>query len=1214
MSFRRFANGGNNAVTNPATPSGSKSAGRQTTLASWRTPKTTPGLIASASFQGTSGGAAARHGAIGLMASFGEVLNAVPQGYREVLRAPFRAIANLAAKWVGARHHYESLLNHQAKGTLPPSIIGMHYPTIELTSEYKATVTDKLRGSREVFDKFVLAVLDEQVLITKAQVDFLDNLLNPELCSKDAFDVIRSQKVELAKSSLEPRVIVPADDADEQQGWVTSASHSREFSCLTTDLPVFIARIIAIEKERYFVDRAKKDAKTKLKEAADVEMGDATLSTRAISDIVKKELAAGLKKLKLVSDEVMLLSSDHSNISSGKRVWSGQFEEEGQQAKRRRHEGEKYQENKIGGLSQSQPCFWEEYSNSASAQAVYEVERQREAEGIVASANINLDTPASWPDEVLFIPYPLAIRYLLRSATPAHLEAVRFRAGIHLGPDVSVPDYICIQLSAGLKYMPRIPKDPRLVLIAYDDFCDRLRWKITWIKKSAKNQAQVPGSGDKSSPYDPDYRITKDRSTCDNVESYIERGLDAGRKYCQNYIDTFAPGQSQSKLKPELVRVNEISEFLLERDYIVLPTDKNLGSSVVTRQWFIENTNKLLSDPKAYMKITLSEVTVILEKTIAKVGVMADLADTGLKHPQLAEFLRQFADPDSFTSTNLPTFYGIAKIHKTPVKMRPIVPCHSAAQNPAAKYVSKSLKPVLAKCEYVLRGTKDLAIRLAKTNFSTSRKKFLVSYDVVAYYPNLPLTHAIEIVTKMWKDSEKPSLTEQAIFKMGIELACRNLVCQFDGQYFLQLQGIAMGVACSPDISNLFGAAFENIFMASSQTRERIPFYGRFIDDGFMIVYADSKDEALQFCKDTVNIGDLDLTWDVSDRLMPFLDMLVYIDPVSQRIEHRPYRKARSHLERIPFVSHHPQDVKRGTFLGEMSRMAVLSSNPSNYLEALKDLQSIYVARGYPSDLVRKWTKDNCAKRWHARLEESSAIGNREVTTGVVKKENLLILKTTFNPIWDTFNIHELSQVVVNHWLSSINNRGWYNKQLFEYASRVRPNVTHALSWPEVRNIAKSDGFVPSRGEVVSETTHTFGLITSTAPNDDTIGNAGVLSQEASSSSSLPVWEDISFETTRWLGHHVQSLEGIRVLDVRKVGLTTSRWMLSRKKHRNLADRLSKVKRAVLSNNTAEPDQPCEDIEPDDPIEEDQPSPPWLDDDVAMYDAFDHYDMPMDEL
>ena len=954
---------------------------------------------------------------------------------------------------------------------------------------------------------------------------------------------------------------------------------------------------------------------TKLKEAADVEMGDATLSTRAISDIVKKELAAGLKKLKLVSDEDFLLSSDHSINSSGKRVWSGQVQEEGQQAKRRRHQGKQYQENKIGGLCQSQPAFWEEYQPTASAQTVFEVERQREAESVVASANINLDTPASWPDEVLFIPYPLAIRYLLRSATPAHLEAVRFRAGIHLGPDVYVPDHICIQISAGLKYMPRIARDPRLVLSAYDDFCDRLRWKITWMKKSAKKQAQVLISNeDTTAPYDPDYRITKDRVTCDLVENYIESGLDAGREYCQKFIDNSEPGRSQTKPKPELVRVNEISDFLRERDYIVLPTDKNLGSSVVTRQWFIDMTNKLLSDPKAYMKISLAEVTLILEKTITKVGVMADLAETGLKHPQLAEFLRQFANTDTFTSTNLPTFYGIAKIHKTPVKMRPIVPCHSAAQNPAAKYISKSLKPVLAECEYVLRGTKDLAIRLAKTKFSTSRKKFLVSYDVVAYYPNLPLTHAIEIVTKMWKDSLKPSLTEQAIFKMGIELACRNLVCQFDGQYFLQLQGIAMGVACSPDISNLFGAAFENVFMASSVTRERIPFYGRFIDDGFMIVYADSKDDALQFCKDTVNIGDLDLTWEVSDRLMPFLDMLVYLDPVSGRVEHRPYRKARSHLERIPFVSHHPQDVKRGTFLGEMSRMAVLSSNPSNYLEALKDLQSIYVARGYPSDLVRKWTKDNCAKRWHARLEESSAIGNREVTTGVVKKDNLLILKTTFNPIWDSFNIHELSEVVVNHWLASINSRGWYNKQLYEYARKVRPNVTHELTWPEVRNIAKADGFVPSRGEVVSETTHTFGLTTSTPSNDNTVGQVGVQSTEASSSSSLPLWDDISFETTRWLGHHVQSLEVIRLLDVRKVGLTTSRWMLSRKKHRNLADQLSKVKKAVLSINTAEPNQPSEDVEQDDPIVEDHPSPPWLDDDVAMYDAFEHYDIPMDEL
>jgi hypothetical protein len=152
-----------------------------------------------------------------------------------------------------------------------------------------------------------------------------------------------------------------------------------------------------------------------------------------------------------------------------------------------------------------------------------------------------------------------------------------------------------------------------------------------------------------------------------------------------------------------------------------------------------------------------------------------------------------------------------------------------------------------------------------------------------------------------------------------------------------------------------------------------------------------------------------------------------------------------------------------------------------------------------------------------------------------------------------------------------------------------------------------------NRGEVVSAHTHTFGKSISTALNNSTVEQAGVHSKEASASASLPIWDDISFETTVPIGFHVQSLEVIRSLDVRKVGLTTSRWMLSRKKHRNLADQLSKVKRAVLSSNTAAPDQPSEDVEQNDPLEEGHSSPPWLDDDVAMYDAFE-YDTPMDEL
>ena len=42
-------------------------------------------------------------------------------------------------------------------------------------------------------------------------------------------------------------------------------------------------------------------------------------------------------------------------------------------------------------------------------------------------------------------------------------------------------------------------------------------------------------------------------------------------------------------------------------------------------------------------------------------------------------------------------------------------------------------------------------------------------------------------------------------------------------------------------------------------TEHRIPFYGRYIDDGFMIVYADSPDDALMYVKSIVTFTALNL-------------------------------------------------------------------------------------------------------------------------------------------------------------------------------------------------------------------------------------------------------------------------------------------------------------------------------------------------------------------
>jgi hypothetical protein len=109
-------------------------------------------------------------------------------------------------------------------------------------------------------------------------------------------------------------------------------------------------------------------------------------------------------------------------------------------------------------------------------------------------------------------------------------------------------------------------------------------------------------------------------------------------------------------------------------------------------------------------------------------------------------------------------------------------------------------------------------------------------------------------------------------------------------------------------------------------TERRIPFYGRYIDDGFMIVYTNSPADTLVYAQSLVAFKGIKLTWEVSERSLNFLDLMIYVDPISMSLQWKPFRKARNNLECIPFASHHPADIKRGTFLGEMSRMAVLSS------------------------------------------------------------------------------------------------------------------------------------------------------------------------------------------------------------------------------------------------------------------------------------------------
>jgi hypothetical protein len=211
-----------------------------------------------------------------------------------------------------------------------------------------------------------------------------------------------------------------------------------------------------------------------------------------------------------------------------------------------------------------------------------------------------------------------------------------------------------------------------------------------------------------------------------------------------------------------------------------------------------------------------------------------------------------------------------------------------------------------------------------------------------------------------------------------------------------------MEAAALLNIANIYGWWFEK--ESNIMNQPAIPFYGRYIDDCLAIVYATSEEEAVTIVSKLVQFDGCRIEWNASDKYQVFLDMMIFFDQ-NNEIQHKPYRKNRSHQERIPWISHHPLDVKRGTFIGEMSRLATISSRHSDYCEAVKGLATLYIARGYPDTLVLTWLRNNIKERWENRLNDNKPA-----------REQVLVLKSEFNTTWNYFNATELGNTIMHFW------------------------------------------------------------------------------------------------------------------------------------------------------------------------------------------------------
>ena len=99
------------------------------------------------------------------------------------------------------------------------------------------------------------------------------------------------------------------------------------------------------------------------------------------------------------------------------------------------------------------------------------------------------------------------------------------------------------------------------------------------------------------------------------------------------------------------------------------------------------------------------------------------------------------------TGSQRPRLYGLPKVHKTDVPLRPILSMIGSAQHQLAKWLATILKPVLDRystyCAQDSFSFANYVRNLTKINPSTC---FLGSFDVTSLFTNVPLQEQLKFV------------------------------------------------------------------------------------------------------------------------------------------------------------------------------------------------------------------------------------------------------------------------------------------------------------------------------------------------------------------------------------------------------------------------------------------------------------------------------------
>jgi len=398
------------------------------------------------------------------------------------------------------------------------------------------------------------------------------------------------------------------------------------------------------------------------------------------------------------------------------------------------------------------------------------------------------------------------------------------------------------------------------------------------------------------------------------------------------------------------VEYDALKTLLKDDSIIIQKSDKGNSVVILNKEDYISKMEELLQDVSKFQRLKIKEgqdYNYLINQEL-----------------RISKFLRSLKEKEAITEhtykklnptgTQPSVLYGLAKVHKPAVngvpKLRPILSAINSPTYNMSQYLNEILKPFTTN-QYTVKDSFSFATEIRAQQSSC----IMGSLDVDSLFTNIPLTETIEICCELvFRGKMIVNGLDRTEFKELLTLATRESLILFNGKYYKQIDGVAMGSPLGPTLANIFLGYKETEWLSNCPSELKPSYYRRYVDDIFLLF--DNDDVIVKF-QEYMNLqhANIHFTSEVEENdSIPFLD--VFVTRIADTFVTSVYRKPTFSGVYTHYDSFLPSKYKTGLVTTLLFRAYTISSSWTAIDSEIKVITDCMIRNGYPDHILCRLT------------------------------------------------------------------------------------------------------------------------------------------------------------------------------------------------------------------------------------------------------------------